>query len=583
MAKLVFSDRLDGFKQSFPNWQSQTDPSFRSIAFCEDGYIVTHGKVFRTPLGTNENIYGLEVSNTNGSLRVSAGGYTAPGVDVLINAADSEYLTKSITNGILTISHKLPGSSGANRPTTTAGTTTVTEIDTSVSIVGGLTSDDYGHIVEKYSRSLILNKVKSIEAEADTIYYLVGHSSSTTNYTDYTYKNSNVYFRNGDLHVSQLYVSGNSITDLISASQALYFRGTLDQTYNATDVVQKKFKTLPTTGVNIGDLYVVGAGGYVIGEGTDAEICEAGDMIIATSITPTWAAIQRNLVASLTEANLGGTTNGNKLRVYKDTSDNNLYVTQTDTDTWRAITVNNNSFLGNGTDSGTINFIAGSGIQLITTVAGTIEIKNTSLLSSAKTLTFNYKPAVNSDNASEMLVYNPSSANQTLEFDAGTNVSLSYDTGILTISSSYVDTLYKFIVNDTVNAQSSFIGGDNVDPIENPLLILRSTGTDSTHIRFTGSGAATVTAKNDIIDIHALNTWRNVTAYKYNAANYSQASGEILSSSISTADLDFGEDFLWDATTSDNNAGQLHIGWAEVTSTIDGQGNVTGATIRYHI
>ena len=306
-------------------------------------------------------------------------------------------------------------------------------------------------------------------------------------------------------------------------------------------------------------------------------------MIIATSTTPTWAAVQRNLVASLTEANLNGTTNGNKLRVFKDANDGNLYVTQTDTDTWRAITVGGNAFLGNGVDTGAINFSAGSGIELITTVAGTIQIKNTSLLSSAKTLTFNYKAADNSENASNMFIYNPSSANQTLEFDAGENVSLAYESGVLTISSSYVNTLYKFIVNDTVNAQSSYVGGDNVDPIQNPLLILRSTGTDSTHIRFTGSGAATVTAKNDVIDIYALNTWRNVTAYKYNAANYSQASGEILSSSISTADLDFGEDFLWDATTEDNNAGQLHIGWAEVVSTVDGQGNVTGATVRYHI
>ena len=335
---------------------------------------------------------------------------------------------------------------------------------------------------------------------------------------------------------------------------------------------------------HIGDLYVVGSGGYTIGEGANAEVCEAGDMIIATSTTPTWAAVQRNLVASLTEANLNGTTNGNKLRVYKDNVDNNLYVTQTDTDTWRAITVNANAFLGNGVDTGAINFAAGAGIELVTTVAGTIEIKNTSLLSSAKTLTFTYKPAENSENASDMFVYNPSAqSNSALEFDAGTNVSLLYESGVLTISSSYVDTLYKFIVNDTVNAQSSYVGGDNVDPIQNPLLILRSTGTDSTHIRFTGSGAATVTAKNDIIDIYALNTWRNVTAYKYNSANYSQASGEILSSSISTADLDFGEDFLWDATTSDNTSGQLHIGWAEVTSTVDGQGNVTGATVKYHI
>jgi hypothetical protein len=122
-------------------------------------------------------------------------------------------------------------------------------------------------------------------------------------------------------------------------------------------------------------------------------------MVIATSTTPTWAAIQRNLVASLTEGNLNGTTNGNKLRVYKDSSDGNLYVTQTDTDTWRGITVNSNAFLGNGVDSGALNFSAGTGIELVTTTAGTIEIKNTSTLASAKTLTFNYKAASNTAKA----------------------------------------------------------------------------------------------------------------------------------------------------------------------------------------
>ena len=584
MAKLIFSDRLDGFKQQFPNWESNSDASYRSVAFCEDGYIVTHGKVFRTPLGTNENIYGLAVSNTNGQLKVSAGGYTAPGVNVIIDAADSDYLTKSITNGVLTYSHKKPGAQGANRTSTTAGSTTTTEVDTSASIVGGLTSDDYGHVVEKYSRTLVLNKVKSATAVADTVYYLLGHSSSTTDFTDFTYKNSNIYFQNGDLHVQQLYVNGSSITDLISASQALYFRGTLDSTYEADNASLKRFKALPTSGVTVGDLYVVGAGGYTLGEGASAEVCEAGDMVIATNSNPiTWAAVQRNLVAAITEANLTGSTVGNKLRVFKDANDNNLYVTQTDTDTWRNITVNSNAFLGTGVDTGALNFKAGSGIELIVTTAGTIEIKNTSLLSSAKTLTLSYKATANTENASDIFTYNPSSANQSLEFDAGDNVTLSYDNNILTIESSYVDTLYKLIVSNNINAAGNYTAAADADGVADPYLILRSTGTDSTYVRFVASGAAQVTAKNGVIDIFALNTWRNVTAYKYNSTNQSQTSGEILSSSISTADLDFGEDFLWDATTSDNTSGQLHIGWAEVTSTVDGQGNVTSTTIKYHI
>jgi hypothetical protein len=242
-------------------------------------------------------------------------------------------------------------------------------------------------------------------------------------------------------------------------------------------------------------------------------------MIIATSTTPTWAAVQRNLVAAITEANLTGTTNGNKLRVFKDANDNNLYVTQTDTDTWRPITVAGSAFLGEGVDTGALNFAAGSGIQLVTTVAGTIEIKNTSMLSSAKTLTLTYKATSNAQSASNIFVYNPSSDNQSLEFDAGENVGLSYSNGVLTISSSYVNNTYKLLASNDTTAQANYIASADADGVADPYVILRSSGTDSTYLQIVGSGAATVKAKNGVIDIFALNTWRNVTAYKYNSSN----------------------------------------------------------------
>ena len=55
-----------------------------------------------------------------------------------------------------------------------------------------------------------------------------------------------------------------------------------------------------------------------------------------------------------------------------------------------------------------------------------------------------------------------------------------------------------------------------------------------------------------------INTWRNVTAYT------GGTSQQVLSTSIGTADLAFGSDFIWTSSTQDDNAGELKIGWAEV-------------------
>lgn len=593
MAKLIFADRLDGFKLQYSNWQVSSDPSFRAVAFCEDGYIVTHGKVFRTPLGTNDNIYGLSLDYTGGKLKVSAGGYTTAGVDLLGDAADSDYLSKSIVNGVLTYSHKTPAI--ANRQNVTSkGTTTTTQINTSASIVGGITYDDYGHVTAGYSRELVLNHVKSSTSTTDTIYYLLGHSDSTTDYTGQTYKNSNIYFQNGNLYVGGLYVNNSSIQDLISASQALYFRGTVDSTYETNNSELKQFVALPTSGVNIGDLYVVGSGGYTIGSGLNAEVCEAGDMIIATSVTTSggtqiiiWSAIQRNLANTITEINIGGTTSGNKLAVFKDT-DGKLYVTQTDTNTWRDITVGGTSFLGTGTDSGALNFIQGTGITIVGSNEG-LTITNSSPLSAASSLNLKYYVNPTDAEATSMIEYNPSSTAKTLAFKAGNNVSLLYENNVLTIASSYVDTTYQILVNSNANATSSMtpidLNNSSTDLPRDPYVILHPSSGNNTAFKLIGGGSTSITYNGTEITISSLNSWRTVSAYTYNSSNNtSPGHSEILTNeTIGTADLDFGEEFLWDATSQNNANGQLHLGWAEVTSTLDDQGNITSTSVSYHI
>ena len=101
MAKLIFADKLESFKTQFSGWNDSSKEAYRTIAFCEDGYIVTHGKTFRTPLGTNENIYGLGINLSNGKLTVSAGGYTTTdNIYVLTSTGNTTYITGSNSNGI---------------------------------------------------------------------------------------------------------------------------------------------------------------------------------------------------------------------------------------------------------------------------------------------------------------------------------------------------------------------------------------------------------------------------------------------------------------------------------------------------
>lgn len=92
------------------------------------------------------------------------------------------------------------------------------------------------------------------------------------------------------------------IGNKIQAAQALRFKGTVGTGGTVT--------ALPTTGVQIGDTYIVQAAGNFAGEG-----CEAGDMIIAIAATPTWQVIQRNLDGAVTGKSLTANTlilgNGN--------------------------------------------------------------------------------------------------------------------------------------------------------------------------------------------------------------------------------------------------------------------------------
>lgn len=507
MSKLLYATSLAGFKTAFSDWASTSSAVYNTLSFIGDGYFATHGKLFKVPItsGDAENIYDLAVSISKGSLSVSLGGYTQT-ASLSDAFGAGTYLTKTLSNGTITYSHQKVADSGITG--TLVGSSTTTATDASATVIGGVIYDEYGHVSGATSRTLTLNKVLSQKTSTSTAYYILGHSKASDEETAITYKDSRVYFKDGTLYVNNLNVNGSEINDLISASQALYFKGTVS-----------KQKDLPTSGVQVGDLYVVDTtvALQLVSGDTTYEQFEPGDMIICTSASPiTWSGIQRNIDGVLTDSNLSGTTSGLKLAVSK--SDGNLFVTQT----YRPVSVAGTPFLTSSSTT-TLNFAAGTGITLDTGTAGTIKITNSSPLSNAESLSIKV-----GDN---IVTYNPSSAASTVTFAADGDVSVSYSSDKITYSAAS----YELSLDSTSNA------------------IKLSNGTKTTSI-----------VLGDFLSIKdgkltSANTWRTVGGYSITSNSTLQTT------TLGAVALTFGDEF---ALTS---SGTVNLIWAEV----DESGTVT--------
>lgn len=77
------------------------------------------------------------------------------------------------------------------------------------------------------------------------------------------------------------------IATAIGGISAMRFKGTVGTGGTVTN--------LPTTGVKIGDTYMVNSAGTYAGQ-----VCEVGDLIIATSTTPAWTVAQTNINGAIT-------------------------------------------------------------------------------------------------------------------------------------------------------------------------------------------------------------------------------------------------------------------------------------------
>jgi hypothetical protein len=77
MAKLIYSQSLAGFKSAFPNYKTTTDSSYKAVCFSDDGYLITHGKIFELAISSTDNPDGLTVTSTGGKITVAVGAKSA--------------------------------------------------------------------------------------------------------------------------------------------------------------------------------------------------------------------------------------------------------------------------------------------------------------------------------------------------------------------------------------------------------------------------------------------------------------------------------------------------------------------------
>lgn len=116
-----------------------------------------------------------------------------------------------------------------------------------------------------------------------TDYRLVGDLDTSVSYDSGTL----AQLRAGTIEQDEVWtpkILHDYVAEAIGAANAMRFKGTVTTSSG-----------LPTTGVKVGDTYMVNEAGTYAGQ-----TCEVGDLIIATATTPTWTVAQTNINGAIT-------------------------------------------------------------------------------------------------------------------------------------------------------------------------------------------------------------------------------------------------------------------------------------------
>lgn len=354
MSKLIHSVSLDAFKTAFEDWNSASSSVYRTVAFTDDGYLYTHGKVFKMPDVTGgEGDIGLTAFSRNGlTINITVSGNSR-------NLGLPQLATT--TSDILSVTNPATGLEGysiAHKTALDAEGISLSRISGYVLTLHGVKYDKYGHITNNVTdtpthidyvnqtldnatttaqyllfgssattttgASKFSTKISAI-ASSGTLRASVFEEGGTTLENKYapkslvtTYATNSQY---GLVLLSDSTTSSSGISDhvaatpkavmdaltsaksyadgILAANDAMVFKGTLGTNGTVT--------TLPTSGYSAGWTYrVVTAGTYA------GKVCEIGDLVIAikdfntSTSNDDWTVAQTNIDGAVTATNTLG-------------------------------------------------------------------------------------------------------------------------------------------------------------------------------------------------------------------------------------------------------------------------------------
>ncbi len=178
MSKLIHSVSLNAFKTAFEDWNSASSSIYRTVAFTDDGYLYTHGKVFKMPDVTGgEGDIGLTAFSRNGlTINITVSGSSR-------NLGLPQLATT--TSDILSVTNPetgLEGYSIAHKTALNAEGTSLSTISGYVLTPHGVKYDKYGHITNNVTDTPThIDYVnQTLDNATTTAQYLLFGSSATT-------------------------------------------------------------------------------------------------------------------------------------------------------------------------------------------------------------------------------------------------------------------------------------------------------------------------------------------------------------------------------------------------------------------
>lgn len=633
MSKLIYALTKAKFITAYTDWSSTSSAIYRSVGFTADGYLYSHGKFFRIlpdaasifTSTTNNGIATLKDSNNTSLGTIDVGVTAVVGGNALTSG--------TLENGSITIDHDASG--------VTAGSYGPTAISSDSISVPYITVDTYGHITIADSKTATLNNVQA--NVASTVFYLLGHTASTAG-TATAVKISSIYGdASGNLTASKFIGSLNyNLSTTLNGGTAVVFDNTANKTlsFYAPTTAGTSGQVLQSTGGAPGwaSLVSVSTGGITNGS-SDTAIPSAAAVynLVNTGIAANNAMIYKGAIDASTSPNYPAANAGDTYKISVAgiiggasgiaveagdtiicTTDGTVAGTQAAVGSnWDVLQTNIVGAIVSASAPAAGTLLLGTGTQAITSLAnssaGNILICGGGTTNPSWTAPGSF--TIQTNGTALGTAYSPT-VSKTLNFIAGSNVTLSPNTTSITISSANTASANDGILHGTnpsgtailyapySSQQASLLSFDTSST--NPVLTTRLNLNGNLWATTLYSGGVQVLTSHQAISTLTVNQYVGTTTTRitlFNPTNsadtlqFTQGSGIALSTTADSGIMTISHGSTGTGSTISDNRYVTGIDvFGHITSSsafssltlstptnsgVDGAGNATRTTLAY--